>query len=174
MDSKGGTLLSWMILTSSSEECDHERTSTASNNFVYMYELGYRMKCCSMSDRKRDPLCHIGMPFDTVYFDGLSRRDTICKGAKYTIAKFSVFEDILGSRWFIRGLNSAGDFCYIKPKTVRFHLKGKSRRVEYQLKEDGTLTTRFYYVRSKNIKVEFLSYSCQRTFLLTFAVVYGG
>ena len=32
----------------------------------------------------------------------------------------------------------------------------------------------FHYLRSKNVKVQFLSYSCQRTFLLTFAVVYGG
>ena len=131
--------------SSSSEEYDDIPVAKHSFKQFCLYdELGYRIKCCLMSDRKRDPLCRISMPFDTVYFDGLARRGTIFKGAKYyTIIKFSAFEDILGSRWFIRGLNSAGDFCYIKPKTVRFRLKEKTRRVDYQLKEDGTLTKHF-------------------------------
>ena len=30
------------------------------------------------------------------------------------------------------------------------------------------------YHRSKFVEVQFLSYSCQRTFLLTFAIAYGG
>ena len=33
---------------------------------------------------------------------------------------------------------------------------------------------RLLYLRSKIVKVQFLSYSCQKTFLLTFAVAYGG
>ena len=104
-------------------------------------ELGYQIKCCLMSDRKRDPLCRISMSSDTLYLDGLAMRGTVVKGAKYyTITKFSSFDDILGYRWFIRGPNSAGDFCYIKPKTVRFYLK-KTRRVDYQLKD--TLTKHF-------------------------------
>lgn len=55
-----------------------------------------------MSDRKRDPLSRIRMAFDTIYLDGLAKRGTIVCGTKYyTIVKFSAFEDILGSRWFI-------------------------------------------------------------------------
>jgi len=124
--------------------CDIPVAKRSFKQFCWYDELGYRIKCCLMSDRKRDPLCRICMPFDTLYFDGLARRGTIVKGAKYyTINKFSSFEDILGCRWFIRGLNSAGDFCYIKPKTVRFHLKEKISRVDYQLKDDGTLTKHF-------------------------------
>ena len=53
-------------------------------------ELGYRIKCCLMSDRKRDPLCRVSISFDTLYFDGLAMRGTVVKVAKYyTITKFS-------------------------------------------------------------------------------------
>lgn len=132
---------------SSGDDSDEERDGLPKITFkpFCLYdELGYQIKSCLMSDRKRDPLSRIRMAFDTIYFDGLAKRGTIVCGTKYyTIVKFSAFEDILGSRWFIRGLNSAGDFCYIKPRTVKFHLKKTTRQVDYQLREDGTLTKQY-------------------------------
>ena len=48
------------------------------------------------------------------------------------------FEDLLGNRWYIRGLNAVGDFCFVTPGTVRFYLREKKGRIDYQLKSDGT------------------------------------
>ena len=131
--------------SSSGEECEDIPVAKRSFRQFCLYdELAYRIKCCLMSDRKRDPVCHICIAFDTVYFDGLARRGSASKGTRqYTITKFSAFDDIFGSRWFIRGLNAAGDFCYIKPKTVKFRFKQKTHRIDYQLKDDGTLVKQF-------------------------------
>ena len=62
----------------------------------------------------------------------------------YTISKLSNLSDILGQRWFIRGLNLSGDFCYVKPGTVEYYLQHTDGKVEYQLSSDGTLSRRFF------------------------------
>ena len=51
---------------------------------------------------------------------------------------------ILGQRWYIWGLNSSGDFCYVKPNTVEFYLKHMSGKTEYQLLSDGTLSKNIF------------------------------
>ena len=82
--------------------------------------LVYRIKSLLVSHRKGDPLCCISMTFDTIFFDGLIRRGTAVgasrkvKIEKYTLSSLTKLEDILGHRWYIRGLNVAGDFCYVK------------------------------------------------------------
>ena len=108
-------------------------------------ELAYRIKSLLVSHRKGDPLCCISMTFDTIFFDGLILRGTAVgaprkvKIKKYTLSSLTKLEDILGHRWYIRGLNVAGDFCYVKPGTVSYYLKYTKGGVEYQLKQDGTL-----------------------------------
>ena len=42
-----------------------------------------------------------------------------------------------------------GDFCYVEPGTVRFHLKLLKLKPDFQLKEDGTLTKRYFGVRNQ-------------------------
>ena len=37
------------------------------------------------------------------------------------MSSLSKLDDLLGERWYIRGLNSAGDFCYIEPGASIFH-----------------------------------------------------
>lgn len=60
------------------------------------------------------------MTFDMTHFDGLIIRDTLVKGQQtvYTLSTLT-----LGQRWYIRGINVAGDFCYVKPGTVHYQLK---------------------------------------------------
>ena len=57
----------------------------------------------------------------------------------YTVPKLSNLNDILGQRWYIRGLNERADFCYVNPSTVEFHLQHLPDKVDYQLSTNGTL-----------------------------------
>jgi len=41
----------------------------------------------------------------------------------YTVKVLSNLDDVLGWRWYICGLNTVGDFCYVIPGSVKFHLK---------------------------------------------------
>lgn len=97
-------------------------------HFCLYQELGSRVKSLLISCRKADPVCHISMSFDTIYFEGLIRRSTnltsrCSKGQVYTLPTLTKLDDILGHRWYIRGINSAGDFCFVTPGTVKFYLK---------------------------------------------------
>ena len=49
-----------------------------------------------------------------------------------------------GKRWYIRGINEAGDLCYIEPGTVSFYLKQSKPRPDFQLTNDGTLVKHFF------------------------------
>ena len=49
-----------------------------------------------------------------------------------------------GNRWYIRGINTAGDFCYVTPGTVKFYLKHCKGKIDYQMQADGTLTKSLY------------------------------
>ena len=63
------------------------------------------------------------MPFDKVHFNGLIRRDVLDKKRSknlYCLSVLTKFDGILGERWYIKGINSAGDFCHIQTKTVRY------------------------------------------------------
>ena len=51
-----------------------------------------------------------------------------------SIINYSDLNAVLGAKWFIRGLNEAGDFCY---ETVRFYLRKKLPLVDYQPHGDG-------------------------------------
>ena len=46
----------------------------------------------------------------------------------------------------MRGLNSAGDFCYIEPDTAKFYLKCQHQKVDFQL-HDGTMKTQYFGIR---------------------------
>ena len=47
----------------------------------------------------------------------------------YMIKNYSDLDEFLGSKWFIRGINSNGDFCYVMLKT--FYLSKKSTLVDF-------------------------------------------
>ena len=119
-------------------------------NFSLYEELRFKIKSLLVSSR-RDPNCCVSMSFDTVYFDGLIRRGVLDKHSKkqgmYLLTALTKLDDILGERWYIRGLNTAGDFCYVQPETVRYQLQFHRGKLDYQLLDDGTLKQCKYGIR---------------------------
>ena len=135
----------------SSDESECDISLAPVKPFCLYKELACRIKSLLLSYRKGDPVCCITMSFDSIYFDGLIRRGSSLpstsrqpKQKKYTLPSLTKFDDILGGRWYIRGLNEAGDFCYVKPGTVNFHLKYNRGKVDYQWKPDGTLKSSLF------------------------------
>ena len=103
-------------------------------------------------------MCCVSMGFDTIHFDGLVMRSVLAdrksqnsKRYIYTLSTLTKLDDILGSRWYIRGINAAGDFCFVEPKTVRYQLLFSSGKADYQLLEDGTLKQFVYGARHQLI-----------------------
>ena len=60
----------------------------------------------------------------------------------------------------LRGINSVGAFCYVELGTVRFHLKLLKLKPDFQLKEDGTLTKRYFKTLLKRYFTK--RYFCKR------------
>ena len=54
-------------------------------------------------------------------------------------------------RWYIRGVNSTGDVCYVQPDSVRFYLKLLKLKPDFQMKEDGTLAKHYFDMKSKPV-----------------------
>jgi len=101
------------------------------------------IKSSLVSARKGNPCCRINMPFDCIYFEGLKQRGVLrsslqknCYKHIYTLAKLN---DILGHRWYIRGLNKHGDFCFVNPSSVQFCLQSTKGIVDYQVSSNGTI-----------------------------------
>ena len=99
-----------------------------SQQFCLYNELTFKIKSLLISNRKADPQCKIiYMTFDKVCYDGLLYRGVLVKknGCKeiYTVISLSKLDDILGERWYIRGINVARDFSFVKPGSVRYFLK---------------------------------------------------
>ena len=106
------------------------------------------------SNRKADPLCSIVMSFDTVHFEGLIRRSirrNEVGGEKemYGLASLTKLDNLLGEMWYIRGLNDVGDFCYIEPSTVKYYLRSCKGKLDYRLKEDGTIVPTYFGARNQ-------------------------
>lgn len=140
--------------SSSEEEGSFDLIATlgmpARKRFCLYDELGSRIKSLLISDRRSNPVCCVTMNFDSIYFDGLVIRSVLIKSSKqskqkcYTISALSKFNDLLGPRWYIRGLNMAGDFCYVQPETVKFQLRSSRSKCEYQMLDDGRLQKCFF------------------------------
>ena len=77
----------------------------------------------------------------TRFFEGLIRRGEKTNGQRnrevYQLFSLTKLDDILGERWYICGLNITGDFCYVKPRTVKYYLK--RGRQDYQMQNDGLI-----------------------------------
>jgi len=113
--------------------------------------VAHRIKDLLISSRRGSPVCTFIMPFDKVVFDSLAIRGVVerCEVHRptrktYTIPHLNSFDDLFGERWYIRGLNLAGDFCYVTPGSVEFSLKQRKGKADYQLQADGTLLKKYY------------------------------
>ena len=88
------------------------------------------------------------MSFDSLHFEALIwrgvRNGTKGKREAYGLSSLSKLDDLLGERWYMRGLNSAGDFCYIEPGTVKFYLKCRHQKIDFQLQDDGSMKTQYF------------------------------
>ena len=139
---------------SESDDDSRQLSLGSLQRFCLFEELALRIKELLISSRKKDPMCRIVMSFDRMSFDSLLIRATVVpkagssktssKRSVYSIQHMTQFEDLLGNRWYIRGLNAAGDFCFVTPGTVRFYLREKKGRIDYQLKSDGTLFQEYF------------------------------
>ena len=117
--------------------------SMPSQQFCLYNELAFRIKSLLISNRKADPLCKILITFDKLCYDGLLYRGVpvkkhACKEV-YTVTSLSKLDDILGERWYIRGINAAGDFSFVKPGSVRYFMKCCQGQKDYQIQSDGSL-----------------------------------
>ena len=103
--------------------------------FCLYDELDSRIKSLLLCGRKADPVCRISMTFDTIYFDGLIRRSKPVPRSRrskcqlYTVPNLSRLDDILGHRWYIRGINTAGDFCFVTPGNVSSEAQYRQNRL---------------------------------------------
>jgi len=167
-------LKSEIVNLSSEEEgssCDSDEPVQFTRNFrgplqsqcsvSQFEELAYRIKALLTSSRKGDPSCRIIMPFDQVSFDALALRCSLvnrnpkCKRQVYKIHDLAKLNDLLGDRWHIRGLNAAGDFCYVMHDTMKLYMKQSQGRPDYQLLDDGTMV-KTYFGRQKQLVVFFI------------------
>ena len=88
-------------------------------------------------------MCLISMSFNPIYFESLVRRgSTLASSSQkqyHTVKVLTNLDDVLGRRWYVRGLNTVGDFCYVIPGSVKYHLKYCKPKQEYQMQPNGTL-----------------------------------
>ena len=104
--------------------------------FSLYRELGNKIKCSLQSARKESPTVKINISFDKLLLDGGLGRIGIKKRKhygqqRYTIKSYKDLDPLLGSNWHWRGLNEAGDFCYVMLPTLEFWLKHKKPLKEF-------------------------------------------
>ena len=96
-----------------------------------------------MSQRRSNPVVKIEMSFDRdVYEEGLSAAGYVKfmkREIKHvTIRSYSDLDDLLGINWHYRGLNLAGDFCYVIEDSIDFYLYKRRPLVQYIPDKDRT------------------------------------
>jgi len=94
------------------------------------------------------------MSLDRIFYDSLvvrgalqskvGRSSRVHTRQVYTIPHMKHFEDLFGARWYIRRLNTAGDFCFVTPGRVEFYLRETKRKVDYQLESDGSMRQSYF------------------------------
>lgn len=139
-------------LNESDNSSDEETSSLLGrkqlSKFCLFEELACQIKLSLVGNRKADPVCSIIMSFDSLHFEVLIRRSvrngTKGKREAYGLSSLSKLDDLLGERWYMRGLNSAGDFCYIEPGTIKFYLKCQHQKIDFQLQDDGSMKTQYF------------------------------
>ena len=113
--------------SSSSDESDGADLSQLPRKRIKLFclyeELASRVKSLLVSCSKADLVYHVNMGFDTIFFDELIRQSATQQRSSqrqvYTIPILSKLDDTLGNRWYVRGINTAGDFCCVTPGTFK-------------------------------------------------------
>ena len=139
--------------------CEAQPSYLISPSFNLYQELALMIKASLQSSRKESPEVKITMNFDKVQFDGgirqLGKLKSDKRGIKkYTIDCYSDLDSLLGRKWFIRGINESGDFCYVMLETVCFYMSEKSPLIDYQ--PDGSRFRKQLYFRGYNLVFSFV------------------
>ena len=138
--------------------CDVEPTHLITPTFNLYQQLALKIKGSLQSSRKGTPEVRIVMDFDKLQFDGGIRRVGTLKTKKghdkFAIKNYSDLDEFLGRKWFIRGINSNGDFCYAMLETVRFYLSQKPPLVDFY-PEDQHFKKKLYH-RGYNLVFSFV------------------
>ena len=138
-------------------------------NFSLFQELACKIKLALKSSRKASPEAKIELSFDQTMFEEMKGKGTLKKKHRgkeiYGITKYGDLDNLLGSKWFIRGLNESGDFCYAILNTVAFYFKQRINIVDY--KPDGQTIKKclysqghslvFTFVRADGVSADFIS-----------------
>ena len=132
-----------------------------SSSYSLYQELALLIKTSLQSSRKGNPEVKLSMSFDKVQFDGGIRQLGTLKCEergvkKYTIRHYSDLDSILGRKWFIRGVNEHGDFCYVMRDTVRFYLSERQPLTDYQPTGDGARFKKKLYFRGYSLIFSFV------------------
>lgn len=111
-------------------------TCTVWQPFSLYRELGNRIKCSLQSSRKDSPMVKIDLPFDKLLFDGGlakvgTKKRVYYKQQRYSIKSYKDLDPLLGSGWHWRGLNEAGDFCFVILTTLEYYIKHKKPLKEF-------------------------------------------
>ena len=128
--------------------------------------MARKIKLALKSSRKTSPEARIELPFDQTMFEEMKGKGTLKKKHRgkeiYGITKCGDLDNLLGSKWFIRGLNESGDFCYAILNTVAYYFK---QRINY--KPDGQTIKKclysqghslvFTFVRADGVSADFIS-----------------
>ena len=112
-------------------------------------ELASKIKSNLSSSRKNSPEVRIEVPFDKGLYDSNTslkakgREFKVVRGVMhYSLSSYSDLNPILGKNWHVKGINEAGDCCYVILETVRFFLRRRRQQVEHipdSASEHGTI-----------------------------------
>ena len=138
---KNGSCRSGNASVSHSGNSSTTRTGIASlptvwQPFSLYRELGNKVKSSLQSSRRESPAVKLDMTFDKLLFEGglgrLGMEKRVCRGIRrYTIRAYSDIDSLLDKGWHWRGLNEAGDYCYVILDSVEFYLYRKRPLQEF-------------------------------------------
>ena len=125
-------------------------TPLLTSSFSLHQELALKIKRSLQNTRKSSPEVRIEMEFDKVLYDsGLKvhgQMKKVQRGVEiYSVAKYADLDELLGPKWFIRGFNENGDFCYAILDTVHYYLQAKRSLVDFKPASDNAKPRKCVY-----------------------------
>lgn len=104
--------------------------------FDFHSELAYSIKSSLYPKHTHGPEVRIDISFDLLIFNGgLKQAGIYTRTFRdhdiYTIESYNDLMPLLGSRWFIRILNTHQDFCAVVKNTVLYHIHRRAPLKEY-------------------------------------------
>ena len=118
----------------------------------------------------RGPVSHPISVFEELAFRVKALLISAAKQQVFRVPNMFKLNDLLGERWYMRELNSTGDFCYIVHETVELYLKQAKGRPDYQWLENGRMVKTYFeaqeqlvlpFLRGDGIASQWNTYNCK-------------